>query len=70
MKKVVYSLAVLFSVAALASCGGNKAAEAADSDTVAVEVVEETATNVANDTETGVAEAAEAVEAPAAESAK
>lgn len=69
MKKVVYSLAVLFSVAALASCGGNKAAEAADSDTVAVEVVEESAT-VANDSETAVAEAAEVVEAPAAESAK
>lgn len=69
MKKVVYSLAVLFSVAALASCGGNKAAEAADSDTVAVEVVEESAT-VANDSETAVVEAAEVVEAPAAESAK
>lgn len=35
MKKVVLSLAVLFSVA-LVSCGGNKAAEAVDSDTVVV----------------------------------
>ena len=39
MKKVVLSLAVLFSVA-MVSCGGNKAAEAQDS---AAEVVEEVA---------------------------
>ena len=67
MKKLVYSLAVLFSVA-LVSCGGNKAAEA-DTDTTAaeaVEVVEEVATD-SNDTT--VAAAAEVVEAPAAESA-
>lgn len=38
MKKVVLSLAVLFSMA-LVSCGGNKAAEAADSDSVVVEEV-------------------------------
>lgn len=36
MKKVVLSLAVLFSVA-MVSCGGNKAAEAQDSDTIVVE---------------------------------
>ena len=42
MKKLVYSLAVLFSVA-LVSCGGNKAAEAVDTDTmVAEEVVVDT----------------------------
>lgn len=69
MKKLVYSLAVLFSVA-LVSCGGNKAAEATDSETVNVEVTEETAV-VANDSETAVVEASEAVvkEAPAAEAA-
>lgn len=33
MKKIVYSLAVLFSVA-LVSCGGEKKAEAVDSDTM------------------------------------
>ncbi|MDE6006066.1 MAG: hypothetical protein K2G67_00725 [Muribaculaceae bacterium] len=71
MKKLVYSLAVLFSVA-LVSCGGNKAAEATDSETVAVEVTEETAV-VANDSETAVVEAAAVAEAPAetpADSAK
>ena len=68
MKKVFFSLAVLFSVA-LVSCGGNKAAEATDSETIAVEVAEETAV-IANDSETAVV-AAEAVEAaPVAESAK
>lgn len=68
MKKVAYSLAVLFSVA-LVSCGGNKAAEAQDTDTVAVEVAEETAV-VANDSDTTVV-VAEAVEAaPVADSAK
>ena len=61
MKKLALSLAVLFSVA-LVSCGGNKA-EAADSETVAVEevVAEEV---VANDSETGVAVAVEAEAAP------
>lgn len=39
MKKVALSLAVLFSVA-LVSCGGNKAAEAADSDSVEVVAAE------------------------------
>lgn len=65
MKKLVFSLAVLFSVA-MVSCGGNKAAEAADSDTVvAVEEVAE----VADSTDTAVV-AEEAVEvAPAADSA-
>lgn len=65
MKKLVYSLAVLFSVA-LVSCGGNKAAEATDSvESANVEVVEETAV-VANDSETAVvATEAVAVEAPA-----
>ncbi|MDE6144299.1 MAG: hypothetical protein K2F94_09530, partial [Muribaculaceae bacterium] len=38
MKKVVLSLAVLFSVA-MVSCGGNKNAEVADSDSVVVEEV-------------------------------
>jgi uncharacterized protein YcfL len=42
MKKVFFSLAVLCSVA-LVSCGGKKAAEATDSESVAMEVVEETA---------------------------
>lgn len=61
MKKLALSLAVLFSVA-LVSCGGNKA-EAADSETVAVEeVVAEEA--VANDSETGLAVAVEAEVAP------
>ena len=65
MKKLVYSLAVLFSVA-LVSCGGNKAAEAVDTDTmVAEEVVVDTAVDTANGTETIVEAAAEVVEAPA-----
>lgn len=70
MKKVFFSLAVLCSVA-LVSCGGKKAAEATDSESVAMEVVEET-TVVANDSDTAVvAETAEVVEAaPAADSAK
>lgn len=71
MKKLVYSLAVLFSVA-LVSCGGNKAAEATDSESVNVEVTEETAV-VANDSETAVVEAAAVAETPAetpADSAK
>lgn len=68
MKKVFFSLAVLCSVA-LVSCGGNKAADATDSETIAVEETEETAA-IANDSETAVL-AAEAVEAaPVAESAK
>lgn len=54
MKKVIYSLAVLFSVA-LVSCGGNKAAEATDSETIATEsieaqVVDTTMTDTATDT--------------------
>lgn len=71
MKKLVYSLAVLFSVA-LVSCGGNKAAEATDTESVNVEVTEETAV-VANDSDTTVVEAAAVTEAPAeapADSAK
>lgn len=70
MKKVFFSLAVLCSMA-LVSCGGNKAAEATDSETVAA--IEEVAVAVES-TESGVAESAVAVEAaevaPAAESAK
>jgi len=70
MKKVVYSLAVLFSVA-LVSCGGNKAAETTDSETIAAEVIEDTMV-VANDSDTTVVvEDAAAVEAaPVADSAK
>ncbi len=68
MKKVILSLAVLFSVA-MVSCGGNKAAEAAvDSEPVEVAVVEEVVDTTLNDStvaETVVAAAAEAVEAPA-----
>ncbi len=69
MKKVVYSLAVLFSVA-LVSCGGNKAAEATDSDTVVAEAIEETVAVDTNNDTTVAVEAAEVVEAPAADSAK
>lgn len=70
MKKLVYSLAVLFSVA-LVSCGGNKAAEATDSESVVAEVVEETAV-VANDSETAkvAVEEAAVAETPATDSAK
>lgn len=68
MKKVVLSLAVLFSVA-MVSCGGKKAAEAVDSESIAVaEVVEEVVvdTNAVDSTvDTTVVVAAEAVEAPA-----
>ena len=73
MKKVILSLAVLFSVA-MVSCGGNKKAEAAvDSESIlAVEAagVEEVVDTTVNDStlaETVVAAAAEVVEAPAAE---
>lgn len=71
MKKVVYSLAVLFSVA-LVSCGGNKAAEATDSETIATEevVMDTMVATDSNDTMVAT-EAAEVVEAaPAADSAK
>ena len=52
MKKVILSLAVLFSVA-MFSCGGNKTAEAADSavvveETVVEEVVVDSAAQVAD----------------------
>ena len=57
MKKLVFSLAVLFSVA-MVSCGGNKAAEAADTDTV-VAAVEEV---VADSNETTNVAAVEAVD--------
>lgn len=63
MKKLVFSLAVLFSVA-LVSCGGNKAAEAVDTDTV---VAEEVA--VASDSDTTVV-AVEADSAVVVEEAK
>ena len=63
MKKLVLSLAVLFSLA-MVSCGGNKAAEAVVSDTMAVEAVaEEEVVADSNDT-TAVAEV-EVAEAPA-----
>ena len=70
MKKVFFSLAVLCSVA-LVSCGGNKAAEATDSETVvAEEVVDTIVATDSNDTVVAV-EAAEVVEAaPVADSAK
>ena len=48
MKKVVLSLAVLFSVAMVA-CNGSKKAEAVDSDSV-VAAVEEVVVDSANDT--------------------
>jgi uncharacterized protein YcfL len=74
MKKLVYTLAVLFSVA-LVSCGGKKA-EAVDSDTV-VAAVEEVVVDSAADTTAAAAVeavngadttvAVEAVEAPAAQ---
>ncbi len=64
MKKVVLSLAVLFSMA-MVSCGGNKAAEAQDSDSAVV--VEEVAVEeVAVDS---AAPAADSAAAPAADSA-
>lgn len=70
MKKVVLSLAVLFSVA-MVSCGGKKAAEAVDSETIAVveEAVEVVVDSAAADSaaDTTVVAAAEVVEAPAAE---
>lgn len=64
MKKLVFSLAVLFSVA-MVSCGGNKAAEAQDTDTVVA--VEETVAEVvdSNDTATVAEVAAEVAEVPA-----
>ena len=71
MKKVILSLAVLFSMA-MVSCGGNKAAEAVDSDTVvaveAVEaVVEDTLANDSVVNETVAAVAADAAVVPAEE---
>ncbi len=62
MKKLVFSLAVLFSVA-LVSCGGNKAAEAVDTDTVVAVEVAEVADS--NDTTVAVEVAEAAVETPA-----
>lgn len=68
MKKMVYTLAVLFSVA-LVSCDGNKAAEATDSDSiVAEEVVAVESVDSNGDTAAAVA-VEEVVEAPAADSA-
>jgi len=75
MKKIVYSLAVLFSVA-LVSCGGEKKAEAVDTDTM-LQVEEVVAVDSANDTLVAaeayvvaagdtVAQAAEVAEVPAA----
>ena len=62
MKKLVFSLAVLFSVA-MVSCGGIKAAEAADTDTAVV--VEEEVVVAADSNDTVVA-AEVAVEADSA----
>ncbi len=65
MKKLVFSLAVLFSVA-MVSCGGNKAAEATDTDTmVAVEETVVETVDSANDTNVAVEAAAEVAEVPA-----
>lgn len=65
---MVYTLAVLFSVA-LVSCDGNKAAEATDSDSiVAEEVVAVESVDSNGDTAAAVA-VEEVVEAPAADSA-
>lgn len=61
MKKLVLSLAVLFSMA-MVSCGSNKAAEAVDSDTVEVAAVEET---VVTDSDSAAVVAVEEVVAPA-----
>ncbi|MGN0238300.1 MAG: entericidin [Lepagella sp.] len=64
MKKLVYSLAVLFAVS-LVSCGGAKEA-ANDSESVAAEtVVEETVATETAATETVAAETAAAEVAPA-----
>lgn len=62
MKKLVFSLAVLFSVA-LVSCGGNKAAEAVDTDTAVAEEVAVVADS--NDTTVAVEVAEGTVETPA-----
>ncbi len=64
MKKVVLSLAVLFSVA-MVSCGGNKNAEVADSDSVVIVETEEVA--VAVDSVAADSAAADTVVAAAAE---
>ncbi len=64
MKKLVYSLAVLFSVA-LVSCGGNKAADGdSAADSANVEVVE-----VSESVSETVAPAADSAATPAADSA-
>lgn len=69
MKKLVFSLAVLFSVA-MVSCGGNKTTETVDSDTMVVEETVEEVVADSNDTTAATEVAAEVVEAPAADSAK
>ncbi|MDE5790504.1 MAG: entericidin [Muribaculaceae bacterium] len=66
MKKLVYSLAVLFSVA-LVSCGGNKAAEAdSANDTANVEVTEVTETVVDSAVADSAAPVADSVKADSA----
>ncbi|MBD5200650.1 MAG: entericidin [Bacteroidales bacterium] len=62
MKKIVLSLAVLASIA-LVSCGDKKAETTADSDTVATEVVEDSA--IAEDSAAAPADSAAATETPA-----
>ena len=66
MKKLVFSLAVLFSVA-MVSCGGNKTAEAADTDSNTTVEIEETVAAVAdsNDSTVITEVAAEVVDSPA-----
>lgn len=66
MKKVVLSLAVLFSVA-MVSCGGNKQAEAVDSDTIVVEEAEVVVDSAANDSVVADTVVAAAVETPVEE---
>ncbi|MBD5355556.1 MAG: hypothetical protein HDR88_00915 [Bacteroides sp.] len=67
MKKVILSLAVLFSVA-MVSCGGNKAAEAVDTDTIVSVEVATALDSIAPDSviaETAVAVAAGVATVPA-----
>lgn len=66
MKKVVLSLAVLFSMA-MVSCGGNKATEATDSDSVEVVIDDTVAVEATSDSTANVEVTADTtvVEAPA-----
>ena len=65
MKKLVLSLAVVFGLG-MVSCGGNKAAEATDSDTAVVaEVAVEESVNAEGDTTVAVEVAVDSAAAPA-----